>query len=128
MAGPLCWRNSGGSGGGLDDGTFGGEVATENGGAALLGEWFVEGEDDVVVINFGAVEAFAEGLSEDRGDVEMEKVSDAVEEAREAAGVEEVGHDVFAGRSKIGEDGSLAAKSRRRARAEDRRARVWRER
>jgi len=97
-----------GSGGGLDDRTIGGKVATENGGSALLGEWFIEGEDDVIVINFGAVETFAEGLSEDRGDVEMEKVSDAVEEAREAAGVEEVGHNVFAGRSKIGEDGSLA--------------------
>lgn len=97
-----------GGGGGFDDGSVGSEVAAEDGGSALFEERFVEGEDDVVVVNFGSIETFAEGFSEDGGCIEMEKVSDAIEETREATGVEEIGHDVFSGRSQIGEDGCLA--------------------
>jgi len=96
------------SGGSFDDGAFGGKVSPKDGGASLLGDRIVEGTNDFVVVDFRAVETFAEGLSEDGGGVEVEEVADAVEEGREPAGIEEVGHDVFAGRSEVGEDGSFA--------------------
>ena len=89
---------------GFDDGTVGGEVSPKNGGAALLGDRIVEGADDFVVVDFGAVKAFAEGLTEDGGGVEVEEVTNAVEESGEATDIEEVGHDVFAGWSEVGED------------------------
>ena len=91
----------------FDDGAFRGKVAFENDGAALLEEWLIEGLDDVVVENFRSIEAFAKGFSKDSGRVEVEEVANAVEKGGETTGIEEVGHDVFAGRPKIGEDGSL---------------------
>lgn len=107
-SGSFVLEESGSGGGGFDDGTFGGEVSSEDGGAALFEERLVERDNDVVVVNFRAVEAFAEGLSEDGGGVEVEEVSHSIEESGEAAGIEEVGHDVFSGGSEVGEDGGLA--------------------
>ena len=74
----------------------------------MFEEWFVERNNDVVIENFRAVEAFAECFSEDGGSVEMEKVPHAVEKRRKSTGVEEVGHDVFPGWAEVGEDGRFA--------------------
>ncbi len=99
------------AGGRLDHAAVGREIALEHGERTLLVDRVLDGADDVVVMDLGARDVVAERLAGDGDAIEMQMVPDAAHQPRQAAGIEEVFHQIgVAARADIGDHGHLAAR------------------
>ena len=84
------------------------EVALEHRGRAFGVDRVVERMDDVGDVDLGAVDVLADGLAGDGEAGEIELLAQVLHQRAQAAGVEEILHQVFARRPHIGEHRNLA--------------------
>ena len=98
------------AGAGLDHAAVGREIALEHGERAFGIDRIRDGADDVVIVDFGARDVLAERLAGHRHGIEMQMIPDPAHQAGQAAGIEEILHQIFvAARPHIGDHGHLAA-------------------
>ena len=84
------------------------EIAGEHRGRAVARDRIVERVDDLALVDFGAVDVLAKGLAGDGQAGQIEHAAQLVHQRAQAAGIEEILHQEFAGRAHIGDHRHLA--------------------
>ena len=82
------------AGGGLDDGALRRKITLEHGKGAFVVDRLVERADDVIVVDFGPLQALAQRLAGHGDDVTMELAAQPFHEGAKAAGIVEVLHEI----------------------------------
>ncbi len=87
------------------------EIALQHRERALLVDRVRDGADHVIIVDLGTRDIFAERLAGHRQTVEMKMLPDPAHQAGQAAGIEEILHQIFvAGGPHIGDHRHLAAR------------------
>src|SRR5690606_5745600 len=96
-------------GGGLEDRAVGGEIALENRDAAVVGEGLFDRADDLGIPVLDVLDFGGDGLARDGERIAMElaAVEEGLEDDRQAAGVEELLHQIFARGHEVDDGGDV---------------------
>ncbi len=92
----------------FEHGAVGAEVAGEDDGAAFGGERHLEGADDILIPAPGVADGVGERPAVNREGVAVEEGQELAQDGGEAAGVEEVFHEVLARGLEVDEEGGGA--------------------